>query len=70
VVGGGGLIQLPALLVLLPHAPVSSILGTNKMSSVFGTSAAAVTYTSRVKLEWPILAAASLTAFICSGRSC
>jgi len=44
VVGGGGLIQLPALVLALPTAPVASILATNKVSSIVGTSAAATTY--------------------------
>ena len=39
VVGGGGLIQLPALLIALPaDTPPASILGTNKVSSVWGTA--------------------------------
>lgn len=42
--GGGGLIQLPALLVGLPAAAPATVLGTNKLSSIIGTSAAAVTY--------------------------
>lgn len=44
VSGGGGLIQLPALLVGLPDAEPATVLGTNKLSSVLGTSAAALTY--------------------------
>ncbi|MFN8169443.1 MAG: TSUP family transporter [Candidatus Nanopelagicales bacterium] len=44
VSGGGGLIQLPALLVALPDAEPATVLGTNKLSSIIGTSAAAVTY--------------------------
>ncbi|KUJ70717.1 hypothetical protein ACZ90_01660 [Streptomyces albus subsp. albus] len=47
VVGGGGLLQLPALLVGVPDLPPAYILGTNKAVSVVGTSAAAVTYTSK-----------------------
>lgn len=49
VVGGGGLVQLPALLVLLPGASPAQVLATNKLSSVFGTSAAAATYYRRVR---------------------
>jgi uncharacterized membrane protein YfcA len=49
VSGGGGLIQLPALLLALPADKPSLALGTNKLSSIFGTSAAAVTY-GRVEL--------------------
>ncbi|MFM9135220.1 MAG: sulfite exporter TauE/SafE family protein [bacterium] len=44
VSGGGGLLQLPALLIALQGQPPSVALGTNKMSSILGTSAAAITY--------------------------
>ncbi len=44
VSGGGGLVQLPALLVGLPGVPPATVLGTNKLSSIIGTSAAARTY--------------------------
>ena len=44
VSGGGGLVQLPALLVALPDAEPATALGTNKASSIIGTSAAAITY--------------------------
>jgi hypothetical protein len=48
VVGGGGLIQLPALLLGLPgYAPVH-VLATNKMASICGTTTSAVTYFRRV----------------------
>ena len=40
VVGGGGLIQLPAMLLLLPGVPVPTVLGTGKVSSLAGTAAA------------------------------
>ena len=48
VSGGGGLIQLPALLLLLPGATPAQVLATNKLSSVFGTAVAAETYRRRV----------------------
>jgi uncharacterized membrane protein YfcA len=44
IVGGGGLIQLPALLLVLPHQPVVALLGTNKLASVVGTGSAARAY--------------------------
>ena len=44
VSGGGGLVQLPALLIGLPGAPPATVLGTNKLSSIVGTTAAAITY--------------------------
>ena len=48
VVGGGGLVQLPALLFGFPTASPAQILATNKFSSVFGTTTSAVTYYRRV----------------------
>ncbi|WP_457966576.1 TSUP family transporter [Arthrobacter sp. D1-29] len=48
VVGGGGLIQLPALLLVPGITPVQA-LATNKMGSIFGTSTSAVTFYGRVK---------------------
>ena len=44
IAGGGGLIQLPALLIGLPQASTVEVLGTNKVASVFGTTASALTY--------------------------
>jgi uncharacterized membrane protein YfcA len=44
MVGGGGLIQLPALLLLLPEVPVPTVLGTGKVASLAGTSASAFRY--------------------------
>lgn len=48
VVGGGGLIQLPAMLLVPGITPVQA-LATNKMGSIFGTTTSAVTYYGRVK---------------------
>ncbi len=49
VVGGGGLIQLPALLIGLPGASVVQIAATNKLASFCGTSISAATYYRRVR---------------------
>jgi uncharacterized membrane protein YfcA len=49
VVGGGGLIQLPALLVALPGASPAQLLATNKIGSIFGTATSAVTYYRRIR---------------------
>lgn len=49
VSGGGGLVQLPALLILLPGASPAQVLATNKLSAVFGTTAAAATYYRQVR---------------------
>jgi len=49
VVGGGGLIQLPALLVGFPGASPVQVLATNKLGSICGTTVSAVTYYRRVR---------------------
>jgi uncharacterized membrane protein YfcA len=49
VVGGGGLVQLPALLVGLPHASPVQVLATNKLSSICGTSVSSATYYRRIR---------------------
>ncbi|MCW2666066.1 MAG: hypothetical protein JWN57_1028 [Frankiales bacterium] len=67
VVGGGGLIQLPALLIVLPAVPVVSLLGTNKLASVVGTASAAVTYARRVQVDRPQAVAMAAAAFVGSG---
>jgi len=47
VVGGGGLIQLPALLLVPGISPVQA-LATNKLGSIMGTSISSITYYRRV----------------------
>ncbi|MFC7486938.1 TSUP family transporter [Knoellia sp. CPCC 206453] len=49
VVGGGGLIQIPALLLGFPGATPAQVLATNKIGSIAGTVASATTYWRRVK---------------------
>ncbi|MCT1605888.1 TSUP family transporter [Nesterenkonia massiliensis] len=48
VVGGGGLLQLPALLMVPGITPVQA-LATNKLGSIFGTTTSAITYARRVR---------------------
>lgn len=49
VVGGGGLVQLPALMVAFPHAAPAQLLATNKLGSICGTSVSSATYLRRVR---------------------
>lgn len=67
IVGGGGLVQLPALLVVLPQAPVVALLGTNKLASVVGTASAAVTYNRRISVDRATAAWMAGSAFLGSG---
>lgn len=62
--GGGGLIQLPALLVALPNTETATVLGTNKLPSFLGTTTAATTYVRRRKPDWRLTCAMALPAFI------
>ncbi|NVO32685.1 sulfite exporter TauE/SafE family protein [Hymenobacter lapidiphilus] len=66
VVGGGGLIQLPALLVLLPGVPVPTLLGTGKVSSLLGTVAALRRYAGQVPLRWRAVGTAAAVAGVFS----
>jgi len=53
VVGGGGLLQLPALLIALPDStPPAAILGTNKVSSVWGTAISSALYAVKIRPDW------------------
>lgn len=49
VVGGGGLVQIPALLLGVPGATPGQILATNKLSSITGTLSSSLTYYRRVR---------------------
>jgi hypothetical protein len=67
VSGGGGLVQLPALLLGLPGVPPATVLGTNKLSSIIGTSAAARTYRRAAVTDVATAVPMALAAFVGSG---
>ncbi|GMA32612.1 TSUP family transporter [Litorihabitans aurantiacus] len=70
VVGGGGLIQLPALLIAFgPGAAPVHALATNKLASVMGTTVSATTFYRRVRpdLTTAIPAALAALAGACGG---
>lgn len=68
IVGGGGLILVPALFATFPNAAPATLFGTNKSASVWGTSIATVQYARRVQLRWatmlPAAGAALLGSFL------
>ena len=64
IAGGGGLIQLPALLIGLPKSGTAEVLGTNKLSSIFGTSTAAALYRKQIKPDPKVLLAMGLPALL------
>ena len=55
IVGGGGLIQLPAALIMLPQFPVASVIGSLKIPSFSGTGFAAYQYLKKVDLNIKLL---------------
>lgn len=55
IVGGGGLIQTPMGIVLLPNLPVSTIIGTLKVPSFSGTFFAAIQYLKKIEMNWKLL---------------
>lgn len=63
VVGGGGLIQLPALLLVPGMSPVQAV-ATNKVGSIAGTTASAVTYLRKITPDRSATIPAAATAFI------
>jgi uncharacterized membrane protein YfcA len=66
VVGGGGLIQIPAIFATFPKEVPATLLGTNKLASVFGTSVAAARYSRQVAVAWSTAAPAAVAAFALS----
>ena len=66
IVGGGGLIQLPALLIQFPQLALPTLFGTNKIAALSGTSIAAVQYAKRIRFNWKVLLSISLFSFIFS----
>ena len=63
MVGGGGLIQIPALFTMLPKELPATLFGTNKIASVFGTANAAWRYSHRVSMPWRTTLPAASAAF-------
>ncbi len=62
VVGGGGLIQVPVLLEHFSQTSIPTLFGTNKVSSIAGTSSAMVRYGRAVRIPWRVVLPATLTA--------
>ena len=64
VVGGGGLVQIPALLIFLPRdTPLADVLGTNKFVGITGTAAAAWNYARHVEIDWRATVPTALAGF-------
>jgi uncharacterized protein len=55
IVGGGGLILVPALFSVFPTTQPATLFGINKSASVWGTAFAARQYSRRVEMDWASL---------------
>ena len=64
IVGGGGLILVPALFATFPVAHPATLFGTNKGASVWGTAFATWQFSRRVEMRWAALLPAALAGFV------
>lgn len=66
VVGGGGLIVIPMLMINFPNANLPTLFGTNKISALSGTTVAAYQYSKRIQFDFKLLLIVSFFAFVAS----
>jgi uncharacterized membrane protein YfcA len=66
MVGGGGLIQIPALFAVYPSVPPAALLGTSKFAGLFGTISAVARYAQKVVIPWRALVPLALVALVMS----
>lgn len=64
VVGGGGLVQIPALFAAYPTTLPATLFGTNKLSSIVGTFSAAIQYARRIPIVWTVALPSALAALV------
>lgn len=59
-VGGGGLLQVPVMLLLFPNVGIPTILGTTKLAGLPGLIGASATFARRLKPAWPLIIRAGI----------
>jgi uncharacterized protein len=64
VIGGGGMVQLPALFALMPGVAPPPLLGTNKLASAIGTTGAAIQYARSTATPWSAVIPCMIVAFV------
>ncbi|WP_114969730.1 sulfite exporter TauE/SafE family protein [Rhodoferax ferrireducens] len=64
IVGGGGLILIPALFATFPTTHPATLFGTNKGASVWGTAFATWQFSRRVEMRWAALVPAAGAGFL------
>lgn len=63
IVGGGGLIQTPIALVLLPNINIASVIGTLKIPGFSGTFMATYHYLKSAMVNWVLFLVMALISF-------
>jgi uncharacterized membrane protein YfcA len=66
VIGGGGMVQIPALFAFMPGVAPPPLLGTNKLASAIGTTGAAIQYARSVATPWGTVIPCMAVAFVAS----
>lgn len=66
IVGGGGLIQVPALLIAFPAISLPVLFGTNKIAALAGTLTATLKYARRIRFDFPLLLVIAACCFASS----
>lgn len=64
IVGGGGLILVPAMFAAFATTPPATLLGTNKSASVWGTAMSTWQYSRRVQMPWAAMLPAAIAGAI------
>ncbi|MBV4484517.1 TSUP family transporter [Pseudomonas sp. SWRI153] len=65
-VGGGGLVQVPALLHALPQHSLATVFGTNKLAVLAGNLSSISGYLKRIKIHWRLMLPTMFAAFLFS----
>ncbi|MDR6711940.1 putative membrane protein YfcA [Pseudomonas hunanensis] len=63
-VGGGGLVQVPALLHALPQYSMATVFGTNKLAVLAGNAFSIFSYVSRIRIVWKLMFPTMISAFL------
>ena len=66
VVGGGGLVQVPLLLILFPELSHVQVIASNRFASLAGTSVAAYQYIKMIGVDTSVVLATGIAAAIAS----
>lgn len=66
IIGGGGMIQLPALFAVFPGLPPATLMSINKTASIVGTTGSAIQYSRANQSPWKLVLISSTAAFLAS----